>query len=63
MVIPEISKDLLEYLQKIFPDKLPGAPVAPEGLGVLIGQQKVIQHLQTIHNRQQTQEAGLPRVL
>lgn len=46
MSSPAISKELLEYLQRSFPNKLPDNPVSPEQLGVLVGQQKVINHLQ-----------------
>jgi hypothetical protein len=41
-----VSKDLLEDLQKIFPNKLPTTHCPPEDLGFLMGQQKVIAYLQ-----------------
>lgn len=40
-----ISKDLLDYLQQVFPDKLPEQPQLPDQIGILIGQQRVIKHL------------------
>lgn len=46
MSSPAIPKDLLDYLQVVFPNKLPDNTVDPCDLGILIGQQRVIQHLQ-----------------
>ena len=43
---PAISRDLLEYLQRVFPNKLPEDPICSDYLAVQIGQQKVIRHLQ-----------------
>ena len=40
-----VSKDLLDYLQQVFPDKLPEQPQLPDQIGILIGQQRVIKHL------------------
>lgn len=61
MSSPPIPKALLDYLQATFPDKLPDNPLRdPEGLGVLIGQQKVIKHLQAQFKAQN--KAGLPDV-
>jgi len=44
--VPPIPKELLDYLQDTFPNKLPEVGIDPDLLGILIGQQKVIQHLQ-----------------
>jgi hypothetical protein len=44
-MVPYIQKDLLEYLQTAFPNKLPDAPISQEELGVLIGGQRVINFL------------------
>jgi hypothetical protein len=44
-MVPYINKDLLEYLQTAFPNKLPDFPVSQEELGVLIGGQRVINFL------------------
>ena len=42
---PAIPRPLLEYLQKVFPDKLPQCLGPPESMAILIGHQQVIQHL------------------
>ena len=42
---PAIPRPLLEYLQRIFPDKLPQYLGAPETVAYLIGNQQVISHL------------------
>lgn len=60
MSSPTISKALLDYLQEKFPDKLPDNPTSPDTLGVLIGQQKVIKHLQAQFKLQN--KAGMPDV-
>lgn len=46
MTTSYISLELLNYLKKIFQDSLPEQPVPPEQLGILIGQQSVIRHLE-----------------
>ena len=46
MTTSSISLDLLNYLKKVFPDSLPEQPVPSEQLGILIGQQSVIRHLE-----------------
>jgi len=43
---PAIPRPLLEYLQRIFPDKLPQYLGAPETMAYLIGNQQVIKHLE-----------------
>ena len=58
---PSISRDLLDYLAEVFPDKLPETG-CPEGrLGELIGQQKVIRHLKAQFAEQQ--KDAMPKVL
>lgn len=47
MITPVISKDLLEYLQKLFPNKLPEYQLPAGQVEILMGQQKVIAHLQS----------------
>ena len=44
-MIPMIPHDLLEHLQKVFPNKLPEFDCNPNHLGALQGQQKVIAYL------------------
>ena len=49
MQAPVIPKDLLEYLQLVYPNKLPERLPGPnkDSIEVLIGQQHVIAHLQS----------------
>ena len=57
---PPITQTLLDHLQRVFPDKLPDNPTSPDTLGVLIGQQKVIKHLQAQFKLQN--KSGMPDV-
>ena len=41
-----VSKELLDELQKLFPNRLPTVHIPPESIGLLMGQQKVIAYLQ-----------------
>ena len=43
---PPIPRPLLEYLQKVFPDKLPQYLGPPESMALLIGNQQVLKHLE-----------------
>ena len=52
MNAPQIPKTLLEYLQGVFPDKIPETYQNPEQIGRLIGQQMVVKHLLTAYNVQ-----------
>lgn len=49
---PLISRDLLEYLQGIFPNTLPKGVPTPSDMGILVGQQKVVNHLRVEYQRQ-----------
>lgn len=49
---PFISKEILDYLQATFPNKLPLEPIPADALGVLIGQQKVVGHLAHLYRTQ-----------
>ena len=51
-IAPAIPRPLLEYLQKVFPNKLPEYLGPPESMAILIGQQKVINHLLAQFERQ-----------
>ena len=42
----EIPKSLLDHLQAAFPNKLPEVQVSEHQLGVLMGQQLVLRHLE-----------------
>ena len=52
LVVPAIPRPLLEYLQRVFPNKLPLTALSPEALGALIGQQALIAHLAMHFERQ-----------
>lgn len=61
MKCPPIPQALLDYLQSVFPDKLPESPHLPQtSFAELIGQQKVVKHLQAQFRAQN--KAGLPDV-
>lgn len=49
---PQIPRPLMDYLLSTFPDKLPKTVVSPDQLGILVGQQEVINHLKAIFTRQ-----------
>lgn len=53
MKAPPIPRDLLEYLQKVFPDRLPDSPMASaEEVAALVGNQQVIRHLKVQAEKQ-----------
>lgn len=56
MTSPRITKEVIEYLERLFPDELPDEPVSPADLGVLIGRQQVIRRLRTEYKRQRANE-------
>ena len=45
-MIPTITKDLMDHLLSVFPNRLPLGPTSPDQLGVLQGQQKVVSYLE-----------------
>ena len=50
---PPISRELLEYIQKVFPDRLPDSPPASVGeVAALVGNQQVIRHLKAQAEKQ-----------
>jgi hypothetical protein len=49
MVVPPISKALIEYLEWAFPDKLPESQPRPGEIELLVGHQQVIRHLRVKH--------------
>ena len=49
---PFIPKDVLDYLQGIFPNRLPEHVTTIEDVALRIGQQKVINHLLSQYHRQ-----------
>lgn len=52
MKVPPISKDLVDYLQATFPDKLPERTLPASDMSELIGQQRVIRHLVAQYTKQ-----------
>lgn len=60
-MVSYIPKDLLDELQKVFPNKLPDFPPPPEAMGILIGQQKVIAYLLNQYKLQLTNEFYKPK--
>jgi len=51
---PAVSRDLVEWLQKSFPNTLPGdIQISDRELGALFGEQKVISHLVSILQQQE----------
>lgn len=58
---PYIPKDLLEHLQKAFPNTLPKAQPSPEVLGQLIGHQRVIDYLKHNYDRQAALSSDKPK--
>jgi hypothetical protein len=49
---PPISPALIEYLEKIFPDRLPGPETPERMVWSLIGEQQVVRHLRVLMNEQ-----------
>lgn len=49
---PEVSEVLVEYLQQVFPNRLPPLNTDEKKLGSLIGQQEVIEHLRSVVEQQ-----------
>lgn len=59
---PQIPRDLLEYLAKTFPNRLPPGGTAHDEIERLIGEQRVMAHLEEVY-RQQQEKDELPNVL
>lgn len=49
---PVVPDDLLKALEKAFPDKLPRGVPDQAAVGVLVGQQKVLDLLRVHHSKQ-----------
>lgn len=60
-MVSYIAKDLLDEIQKVFPNKLPDFPPSPEMMGILIGQQKVIAYLLNQYKLQLANEFHKPK--
>lgn len=50
---PPIPRPVVEYLQKIFENKLPDITTSDRELGALIGEQRVITHLSNLLRQQE----------
>ena len=48
---PNISLELLEYLHKTYPNVLPRHEISSFEMGVLLGQNALIEHLYSIYNK------------
>lgn len=58
MFLPVISEGLIDMLDRAFPDKAPRDPNLSAGeIGVLVGQQQVLDHLRAQLKKQQKREA------
>lgn len=49
---PVVPKDLLEYLEKTFPNRVPDIEGSIRHVWAAVGKQAVIAHLRTLFNRQ-----------
>lgn len=49
---PEVNEVLIDYLQQVFPNRLPPLNTDDRKLGALIGQQEVIEHLRSLSEQQ-----------
>ena len=53
LLVPTIPKELLDYLEKVFPCRIPTSyQITEEELRILQGQVKVIDHLRFHYERQ-----------
>jgi hypothetical protein len=49
---PVVPKDLLEYLEKLFPNRVPSIDTPARYVWSAVGQQDVLAHLRVLFNRQ-----------
>jgi hypothetical protein len=49
---PKVDETLVEYLQQVFPNRLPPLNTDEKKFGALIGQQEVIEHLLALSETQ-----------
>jgi hypothetical protein len=49
---PVVPKDLLEYLEKCFPNRAPKIDTSVRQVWAAVGRQDVIEHLRFLFNRQ-----------
>lgn len=61
--IPPIPKELVEYLDKAFPNALPPEGTNSDEMWAVWGTRRVVDHLWEAHRQQQEQEEDLPNVL
>lgn len=51
--IPEITKELIEYLEGVFPDQAPSIKVGEREIWWNAGKADLVRHLRSIHDEQQ----------
>lgn len=56
--VPTVPPEVLTYLEKIFPDRLPTEIVSPDDLRILVGEQRVIRHLRAKVKEQREAQLG-----
>lgn len=61
--VPSISRDLLEYLEAVFPNALPAEGTPYDEVLALWGTRRVVEHLREVYAQQQEQQEDLPNVL
>lgn len=59
---PEIPKELLTYLESVYPQEVPSRELSPWEYGKKAGEQAVVQMLRS-HYREQQEKAPIPNVL
>lgn len=50
--LPVIDKNLLDYLESIYPDTLPNITIPERELWVTVGSVQVVRHLKSIYEEQ-----------
>lgn len=50
--IPTITKELIEYLEAIYPDKAPKLNDSDRQIWATVGQVELVRHLRAIHDQQ-----------
>lgn len=60
---PSISRSLLEYLDKVFPNTLPAEGTDGHEMWATWGTRRVVDHLREVYRQQQELSEDLPNVL
>ncbi len=56
---PPVPTDLLEALERLFPDRLPDLRISDRDLGAAIGANNVVRFLRDMHERQRNPNKDL----